>query len=185
MQNTTSKKRSTVTLVYMAMFIALNMVLTRVLGIPMGPYRIAFGPVAIIMAGLWLGPVCGGICGLLSDVLGCFVSGYAPNPLITISAILWGVIPGLSDRIIPAAAKKGRAAAICLSIALSGLIGSIGFTTAGLVLILGYNFYAIFPGRVVQTAIIVVLYSLICCTLYFSPLTSYVRRTLYAEPVRI
>ncbi len=171
MQKRTSQPRSVTLLVYMALFTALNVIFTRVLAFDLGPYRIAFGPVATIMAGLWLGPVCGGLCGFMADVLGCFIQGYPPNPLITVTAILWGVIPGLVRKMLPGLDRKRRTAAITLSIAVSGLIGSIGFTTAGLVLLLGYNFYVIFPGRVVQTILMAIMYSVICCVLYFSPLT--------------
>ena len=159
MQKRTSQPRSVTLLVYMALFTALNVIFTRVLAFDLGPYRIAFGPVATIMAGLWLGPVCGGLCGFMADVLGCFIQGYPPNPLITVTAILWGVIPGLVRKMLPGLDRKRRTAAITLSIAVSGLIGSIGFTTAGLVLLLGYNFYVIFPGRVVQTILMAIMIS--------------------------
>ena len=172
MQKRTSKPRSVILLVYMALFTALNIIFTRVLAFDLGPYRIAFGPVSTIMAGLWLGPLCGGLCGFMSDVLGCFILGYPPNPLITVAAVLWGVFPGLARKMLPGLDRKKKTAVITASIALSGLIGSIGFTTAGLVLLLGYNFYVIFPGRVVQTVIMTIMYSLVCSVLYFSPLTS-------------
>ena len=172
MQKHTSKPRSAALLVYMALFTALNIIFTRVLAFDLGPYRIAFGPVSTIMAGLWLGPLCGGLCGFMSDVLGYFILGYPPNPLILVTAVLWGVFPGLGRKMLPGLDRKRRTGVITVSIALAGLIGSIGFTTAGLVLLLGYNFYAIFPGRVVQTVIMTVMYSTICCVLYFSPITS-------------
>ena len=183
MQKNHTHAKGTVLLVYMALMTALNLVFTRILAIDMGPYRITFGPCATIMAGLWIGPLCGGACGLMSDVLGCFLKGYPPNILITVSAALWGIIPGIAGRMLSSFRKKGRIAAISTSIALSGLVGSIGFTTAGLVLILGYNFYAIFPGRVIQTIIMSALYSVVCCVLYFSPLTGMVLESLYPKPV--
>ncbi|MBQ9064590.1 MAG: folate family ECF transporter S component [Blautia sp.] len=179
---------NTVLLVYMALMTALNLIFTRLIAFDLGPYRIAFGPVATIMAGLWLGPVCGGICGFMSDVLGCFIKGYPPNPLITVTAVLWGVFSGLAGRRLTrftGLTRKGRAFTIASAVAAAGLIGSIGFTTAGLVLILGYNFYAIFPGRVIQTVIMTLLYSVVCCTLYFSPLTVMIRTSLYTEPVGV
>ena len=172
MQKRTSKPGSVVVLVYMALFTALNIIFTRVLAFDLGPYRIAFGPVSTIMAGLWLGPLCGGLCGFMSDLLGCFILGYPPNPLIMVTAILWGVFPGLARKMLAGQDRKRKTAVITASIALAGLIGSIGFTTAGLVLLLGYNFYVIFPGRVIQTIIMAIMYSAVCCVLYFSPLTA-------------
>ena len=116
--------------------------------------------------------VCGGLCGFMSDLLGCFILGYPPNPLIMVTAVLWGVFPGLARKMLAGQDRKRKTAVITASIALAGLIGSIGFTTAGLVLLLGYNFYVIFPGRVIQTIIMAIMYSAVCCVLYFSPLTA-------------
>ena len=44
----------------------------------------------------------------------------------------------------------------------------------GLVIMLGYNFYAIMPGRLVQFAIMIPIYCVLTCLLYFSPLTAMV-----------
>ena len=78
------------TLVFMALLIAMHLVLTRVLVIDLGAYRISVGSVCTILAGLWLGPVAGGVCGLCADIIGCFMKGYAVNPFITVAAILVG-----------------------------------------------------------------------------------------------
>ena len=86
------------TMVFMALLVAMHLVLTRVLVIDLGAYRISVGSVCTILAGLWLGPVAGGVCGFASDIIGCFMKGYAVNPLITVAAILWGVIPALMKR---------------------------------------------------------------------------------------
>ena len=83
------------TLVFMALLVAMHLVLTRVLVIDLGAYRISVGSVCTILAGLWLGPVAGGVCGFASDIIGCFMKGYAVNPFITVAAILWGVLPAL------------------------------------------------------------------------------------------
>ena len=42
------------TLVFMALLIAMHLVLTRVLVIDLGAYRISVGSVCTILAGLWL-----------------------------------------------------------------------------------------------------------------------------------
>ena len=77
-------------MVFMALLIVMHLVLTRVLVIDLGAYRISVGSVCTILAGLWLGPVAGGVCGLCADIIGCFMKGYAVNPFITVAAILWG-----------------------------------------------------------------------------------------------
>ena len=162
------------TLVFMALLIAMHLVLTRVLVIDLGAYRISVGSVSTILAGLWLGPVAGGVCGLCADIIGCFMKGYAVNPFITVAAVLWGVLPALAKPLFANKKKTGKTVGICVSIIVTAVLSSLVFTTAGLVIMLGYNFYAIMPGRLVQFAIMIPIYCVLTCLLYFSPLTAMV-----------
>ena len=158
----------------MALLVAMHLVLTRVLVIDLGAYRISVGSVCTILAGLWLGPVAGGVCGFASDIIGCFMKGYAVNPFITVAAILWGVLPALVRPLIANKKKTGKTVGICVSIVVTAILSSLVLTTAGLVIMLGYNFYAIMPGRLIQFAIMIPIYCVITCLLYFSPLTAMV-----------
>ena len=162
------------TLVFMALLVAMHLVLTRVLVIDLGAYRISVGSVCTILAGLWLGPVAGGVCGFASDIIGCFMKGYAVNPFITVAAILWGVLPALVRPLIANKKKTGKTVGICVSIVVTAILSSLELTTAGLVIMLGYNFYAIMPGRLIQFAIMIPIYCVLTCLLYFSPLTAMV-----------
>ena len=161
----------------MALMIAMHLVLTRILVIDLGAYRISLGSATTILAGLWLGPVAGGVCGFCADVLGCFMKGYAVNPFITAAAVLWGVIPALAKGFMQGKTRKGKTVAICISVALTALCSSLILTTAGLVLMNGYNLYAILPGRVVQFVIMIPTYCVVTCLMYFSPLTAMVAET--------
>ena len=158
----------------MALLVAMHLVLTRVLLIDLGAYRISVGSVCTILAGLWLGPVAGGVCGFASDIIGCFMKGYAVNPFITVAAILWGVLPALVRPLIANKKKTGKTVGICVSIVVTAILSSLVLTTAGLVIMLGYNFYAIMPGRLIQFAIMIPIYCVLTCLLYFSPLTAMV-----------
>ena len=162
------------TLVFMALLVAMHLVLTRVPVIDLGAYRISVGSVCTILAGLWLGPVAGGVCGFASDIIGCFMKGYAVNPFITVAAILWGVLPALVRPLIANKKKTGKTVGICVSIVVTAILSSLVLTTAGLVIMLGYNFYAIMPGRLIQFAIMIPIYCVLTCLLYFSPLTAMV-----------
>lgn len=169
-----SQRWNVKTLVFMALFVALDLVVGRLLSIDLGPYRISFGSVVLILSGLWLGPVAGGVCGFGADIIGCFMKGYTVNPVITLAAVMWGVIPALMKGLFSSSekAKNKRIAWLSVSVVLTGALSSLVTTTAGLVLILGYNFYAIMPGRLVQFVIMMPLYCVLTCLLYFSPLTS-------------
>ena len=158
----------------MALLVAMHLVLTRVLVIDLGAYRISVGSVCTILAGLLLGPVAGGVCGFASDIIGCFMKGYAVNPFITVAAILWGVLPALVRPLIANKKKTGKTVGICVSIVVTAILSSLVLTTAGLVIMLGYNFYAIMPGRLIQFAIMIPIYCVLTCLLYFSPLTAMV-----------
>ncbi len=161
------------TLVFLALLVAIQLVLSRVLVIDLGVYRITLGTVATVLAGLWMGPVAGGVEGAVADIIGCFMKGYGVNPLITLSAVAWGVIPGLAGKLMAEKNRKVKTVVMCVAIAVSGVVGTLGLTTAGLVMI-GANFYAIMPGRLVQFAIMTPIYCVLTSLLYFSPLTGMV-----------
>ena len=172
------QKWSVKNLVFLALLTAIQIVLTRVAVINIGGiYRITLGAIATVLAGIWMGPVAGGIEGGLADVIGCFISGYGVNPLITLSAVIWGVAAGIAGWFIKEKSRPMKSVIICVSIVISGILGTLGFTTAGLVL-MGQNFYAIMPGRVVQYAIMTPIYCVCTLVLYFSPLTAMVHENV-------
>lgn len=167
------RKWDTRTIVFLALLVAMQIVLARLVVIDVGFCRITISSICTICAGLWFGPVAGGICGMTADLLGCFIKGYAVNPLITLSAILWGVIPGLLY-VKMTGSKLRKTVVLCVAIVLSSILGTLVFTTAGLVWMNGYNFYAIMPARLTQWAVMTPVYCVLSCGLYFSPLTSLV-----------
>ena len=173
-KNSTKSVWNVKNLVFMALLVAMQLVLTRVLVLDLGPYRITVGTVCTVLAGLWMGPVAGGTCGLCADIVGSFLKGYAVNQFITLASILWGVLPALFRKFYLSKSRKAKTVGISVSIVITGVISSLCLTPAGHVLMLGYNFYAIMPGRLVQFAIMTPIYCVLTCLLYFSPLTSMV-----------
>lgn len=165
------------TLVFMSLLVAMHLILTRIIALDLGPYRIAIGSVATILAGLWLGPVAGGCCGFASDILGCFMKGYAINPVITLAAILWGVIPALMKPLFMNRGKSGKTIGIVISVIISNVLCSFVLTTIGLVVVQGYSFAAILPGRIAQLILNIPIYSILTCIMYFSPLTRMISET--------
>ena len=166
------------TLVFMALLVAMHLVLTRVFVVELGAYRISVGSVCTILAGLWMGPAAGAVCGLTADILGCFMKGYPIDPFITTAAICWGLIPALLKPLYANRTKKGKTAGIVLSVLGTAVLSSLVLTTMGLVLFEGYNFYTIIPGRLVQFVVLIPIYSVLTCLRYFSPLTSLVVGTV-------
>lgn len=170
MQKSWKMNWDTVTLVFIGLLVGMHIVLTRIVSIDLGFCRISVSSVCTILAGLWFGPIGGGLCGLLADLLGCMIKGYAVNPFITVAAILWGVIPAIVARGVNGTKTK-KIIFLCVSIVITGILSSLVFNTAGLVLMLGYNFYAIMPGRLIQWAAMTPIYCVLTGMLYFSPLT--------------
>jgi riboflavin transporter len=86
----------------MAMLIALQIVLSRLVGIQISEgLRISFESVPIILGGIWLGPVAGALIGLISDFLGTVISGYGFYFLpLAVTPVLNGILPGLIFRFV-------------------------------------------------------------------------------------
>lgn len=182
-KNTYKTVWSTYTLVMLGVLVAMTIVLSRFFAIYLGFARFTLGSVCTIMAGLWFGPLAGALSGMVADLLGTILQGFAVNPIITVGAMVWGVIPALMKPLM-GNGKVRKIAVLSVSIALSALISTLGFTLAGLVLINGYNFYSIFPTRVAQFASMTPVYCVLCCCLYFSPVTSVVSGAIQKQESR-
>lgn len=125
------KKLNVKTIVFAAVLVAMNLVLSRVLAINIGStLRITVSATPIYLASLWFGPLVGGICGGLGDLLGCLIQGYAPNPLILVSSVLAGVIPAVFKKYV--FRDKVNTWKIAVMLIVHGIVGSLGFTVVGL-----------------------------------------------------
>jgi len=84
-------------MIMVSLFVAMGIVL-QVFSIQMPLMRIGISPIPTIVSGLLLGPVFGGITGLLKDVVGFIVAPPANGsffPPITVIQVLYGVLPPL------------------------------------------------------------------------------------------
>ena len=81
-----------------AMMAALSIILERVISLMpasnMMDIRISLSNVPLILAGILVSPLVGGIAGIVSDIVGCFISGYAPFPILTLAPFVMGFLPG-------------------------------------------------------------------------------------------
>ncbi|HHT47190.1 MAG TPA: folate family ECF transporter S component [Firmicutes bacterium] len=101
LQSKQKPKLTTQMLVRMSLLVALNIILDRYLSLrlPMlgvEGLRIGFGAVPVIFAGIFMGPVAGGLVGAVGDIVGFIVAplgAYVPH--FTLTAALRGIIPGL------------------------------------------------------------------------------------------
>ncbi len=85
----------------MALLIALNVILERVLSLRIilggvEGLRIGIGPLPVVFAGVFMGPLAGGLVGAVGDIVGFLVSPAGPYmPHFMLTAALRGIIPGL------------------------------------------------------------------------------------------
>ncbi len=152
-------------LVYASFFIALSVAFTRILTIQIfiagvGSVRLGFGPLPIILSGIFLGPLAGGIIGTLADILGYLLNpmggGYVP--IITLVSTATGIIPPL---ILNMLGERTQYRFVDLLI-------SIGITQFVLALILmpmvlykwfGVPIWINVPVRIVAQAILIPIYT--------------------------
>lgn len=90
---------STHNLVMMAVLAAMQIVLARFVGLQVSDtLRLSFESIPVVLAGLWLGPLCGGIVGFVADTIGTLISGYLWFPPLALNPVMEGVVAGLMAR---------------------------------------------------------------------------------------
>ncbi|MBQ6614698.1 MAG: folate family ECF transporter S component [Clostridia bacterium] len=80
----------------LAVLAAISIILGKFLSIKIEPWgRISLENLTVIISGFAYGPLAGVLCGVVADLLGCLVYGYAINPIITLGAAAVGLFAGL------------------------------------------------------------------------------------------
>ena len=116
-----------------AIFVALSIVLGKFLAFNIGQsIRISFENLPILPSGLLFGPTVGAVVALCADVLGCFLAGYAINPIVTIGAVSIGLISGALYKYLPFLQN----AKIAVSVFCAHTVGSMIIKSIGL-----YSYY--------------------------------------------
>ena len=87
---------TTKTISYCALFAALSVVFARLIGLmPDAASRFSIEAVPIFLAGMFFGPLAGGMVGFVADFVGCMFSPYGYNPVFCVPAVLYGVFAGV------------------------------------------------------------------------------------------
>ena len=142
-------------LILTAIFAALSIVFGKFAAINIGDtIRISFENLPIMLTSFLFGPVYGAACGLIADLLGCVLRGYALIPLITAASALMGVIPWLVKRFLPV---KNQTASVMVSGFVSHVVCSMIIKTLALDLVYKTGFFALLATRVpiyIATAVV-------------------------------
>ena len=140
------KKRITLKkMIFLAVLIALNIVITRFLSISTPIFRISFTFLTIVCPAILFGPVEAAIVGGLGDLLGALLFPSGPFfPGFTLTAVLTGLVFGFFLH------KKQTILRIVLSSAIVEFILGLLLNTLWIHLLYGKAFLAILPTRLIQ-----------------------------------
>lgn len=114
-----------------AMSVVIGMFCKTFLNFDGGLWRITFENLPIILSGIFLGPLTGGLVGVVSDLTSYLLSPqvYPPNLIVTLGACMVGVCSGLMARFV---VRKRGIKQITLSAAAAHLLGSMIIKPIGL-----------------------------------------------------
>ena len=149
----------------LAMFIALQIVLSKFLMLQLAPsVRLSIDSVPILLAGIWFGPVAGGLVGALADFLGTilFPTAGAYFPPLTIAFLLIGLTAGVLSRVVKV---KHPLLRIALIVIVSEMVGSYLFKSFALSFLIGAPFSALLAARALPVAIVMVVNTILVAVL--------------------
>ena len=146
-------KISVRTLTAMALLIAMSIVFSRVLSISTGFVRFNLGS----LAGILFGPWAGFVVGMVADIIGGVLAGYAINPLITLGAASIGLVGGLGWQKLSNLRTGNR---LWCSVLAAHFVGSMVINSLALHIFYGYAWAVLvarIPNALVLTAVNTVL----------------------------
>lgn len=140
------------TLVFMGLFLSLEIILTRFLSIQTPFVRIGFTFLPIALSAMMFGPWISGVTAALADVLGMmlFSSGMPFFPGFTASAFLTGVIYGIFLY-----KKQKNLKNISLAVLLVSVVITLGLDTLWLWMLTGDGILVLLPARVLKFIVMV------------------------------
>lgn len=130
----------TVQIVFLAMMMALTIVLTRFVSIPVGnTFRIGIGRLPVFASSMWFGPVPGLIVATGADIIGAVLTtGW--NPVLTAPAALAGLLPGILAKAFRLRKREHkRNAWICIRTVLCVVISHV--VTSGILMSFFLNYF--------------------------------------------
>ncbi len=153
-------------LVLLGLLIALNIVLTRLLSIPLSPtIRLSFGFIAIALMGYLFGPWQAALGAALGDMIGCmlFLPGQGFAIGITLSVAVSGIIYGLFFH-----KKKVHILRVIAAQVATFVVCTLFLTTLALSLLMGKGFLVLLVERAIANLLILPVY----CGVLFAVLMS-------------
>lgn len=135
-----------------ALLAAVSLLCGKFLAIPVGTVmRFSFENLPILLAGMMLGPVLGVLTGVVADLVGCLMVGYAINPLVTLGAACIGLVGGVLFRLLSKLPLLWRVSGTVLA---AHLVGSVLIKTFGLAVFYDMPFIILLLWRLLNYMIV-------------------------------
>lgn len=136
-------------LVFTALFISSEIILTRFFTYQTQIVRIGFGFLPIALSAIMFGPVVGGITAAISDVLRMlmFPMGFPYFPGFTASAFLTGIVYGVFLH------KKPKFITITAAALTISLLIDLALNTLWLTILSKEGYFVLLPTRILKTAV--------------------------------
>ena len=177
-------KMSTRTLVVAALFIAMAVVLGQ-FSFMVGPsMRIGFSRVPIMVSGMLLGPIAGGLTGIVHDLINFVLRpAGAFHPGFTFSAMMTGMIPGIVVKLsfVPAISKLRKSTKtfslgnVIISVAAVYVFVTLLLNTYWLSQLIGDSYLVLLPARA-TTQLLTNIVNAMVIILLAKPLESFKNR---------
>ena len=151
------KKTSVRSLTMLALLVAMSIVFSRVLSISTGFVRFNLGSLPVLLAGILFGAWAGFVVGMVADIIGGVLAGYAINPLITLGAASIGLVGGLGWQKLSHLRTGNR---LWCSVLAAHFVGSMVITSLALHIFYGYAWAVLIariPNALVLSAVNIVL----------------------------
>ncbi len=135
-------------IVYLSLFISLEVILTRFLSIQTPIVRIGFAFLPIAISGMMFGPLAAGVSATLADFIGMmlFPTGGAYFFGFTVSAFLSGFVFGLFLYNKPKTILR-----VSIAVVITSVFVNLGLGTLWLAILTGKGYLAIIPVRIVKS----------------------------------
>ena len=135
-----------------AVFAAISIVCGKFLAFSIGEtIRFSLENLPLILTGALFGPAVAALTGLVADLVGCILRGYAINPIITLASVFIGFAAGA---VFSALKTKNIHLKIAVAVIICHSIGSVIIKTVGLSVMLSYPFIPTLLSRILNYVVV-------------------------------
>ncbi len=156
------KTERTKMIVSIALMVAFQVVLERVLAINTMVVKIGFGFVPLVIVAILYGPWWAALAGALADIIGTFAVPVGPYfPGFTVTAALAGMIYGLYLRNIDKSEMKKAVIRSILAAITVSIVVSLILNTAMIAIVFNYGVMVLLPSRLIQAGEMIAVQSIL------------------------